>query len=75
METKIKEIMSAVFGMEVNEVNKAISPDTIDNWDSLRHMSLVVALEEEFDIEFDDDQISDMLSFEKISEFIKQNSA
>jgi acyl carrier protein len=35
---------------------------TIQQWDSLKHMHLVMALEEEFGIEFDDGEVSNLAS-------------
>ncbi len=66
MEERIKNTMSAVFGIDVVEVSDDASPDTITSWDSIGHMKLVVALEEEFDIQFNDDQIAELLNFDLI---------
>jgi acyl carrier protein len=35
----------------------------IDAWDSLGHMSLVAAIEDEFDVQLDTEQVIDMSSF------------
>nr|WP_042184314.1 acyl carrier protein [Kibdelosporangium sp. MJ126-NF4]CEL16218.1 acyl carrier protein [Kibdelosporangium sp. MJ126-NF4]CTQ94143.1 acyl carrier protein [Kibdelosporangium sp. MJ126-NF4] len=35
----------------------------IDEWDSVGHMALVAAIEDEFDVQFDTDQVIDMSSF------------
>lgn len=66
MEDRVKEIMGAVFEVDPSTINDSTSPDTIENWDSIRHMSLVVALEEEFGVQFDDDQIADMQSYKLV---------
>jgi acyl carrier protein len=42
-----------------DEIDTA-STYTVDNWDSLRAVTLVAAIEEEFNIEF---ELEDMLSF------------
>ena len=63
MENRIKNVMAAVFGISIEDINEESSPDSIDNWDSLNLMNLAVSLEEEFDIEFDDDEIAEMLNF------------
>ena len=60
MEDKIKEVFSNIFGTPLNEINGQSSPDTIENWDSINHMKLITALEEEFDVEFTDEQILEM---------------
>nr|WP_208407073.1 acyl carrier protein [Amycolatopsis granulosa] len=36
----------------------------IDAWDSVGHMSLVAAIEDEFDIELETDQVIDLSSFQ-----------
>ena len=66
LEDKIKSVMSTVFDLPVDNINKSSSPDNIASWDSLKHMNLVVALEEEFRIEFLEDEILDMMNFELI---------
>jgi acyl carrier protein len=63
MEEKVKQIMASVFGVQKENITDNASPDTIENWDSLRHMNLVVALEEEFNVSFSDDQMSELLNF------------
>ena len=60
MEDKIKEVISNIFGTPLNEINGQSSPDTIENWDSINHMKLITALEEEFDVEFTDEEIVEM---------------
>lgn len=54
--------------MEVrpDEVSENSNPDTIVNWDSLKHMSLILALEETFDIRFDEEAILSMLTLKEI---------
>lgn len=66
METKIKQIMTAVFETEIENISDDASPDTINNWDSLRLINLVAAIEEEFDIEFEEEEIIEMLNFKLI---------
>ena len=66
MEEKIKQIMSQVFNIDAQEITEDSTQDTIGNWDSLRHMSLVMALEEEFGLELDENQIIEMMSFKLI---------
>lgn len=73
MEIKLKEIMSQVFNVPEDTIDSLSSPDTIESWDSLRHMNLVTALEEEFNIRLTYEQISEMLNFSLIIEVLKEN--
>ena len=72
MENRIKKVMSNVFNINVDSINNESSPDNIENWDSLKHMNLIVALEEDFDIEFDDNDIENLLNFQLINLTIKE---
>jgi len=70
---KLKELMARVFGVEVTAIGDDASPDTIENWDSLRHMNLVLALEEEFGIELTDEQTVEILSYQLIKIVLREH--
>jgi len=72
MEERIKGVMSSVFNVPKGEIQSDASPDTINSWDSLRHMDLIIGLEEEFDIEFDDEDIGSLLNCDLIKIHIKE---
>lgn len=72
MENRIKKVMSDVFNIDIESINNNSSPDNIENWDSLKHMNLIVALEEEFGVEFDDNDIENLLNFQLINLTIKE---
>jgi acyl carrier protein len=67
---RIKNVMSAVFEIPEEQIKNDSSPDTIGSWDSLRHMNLIVALEEEFKVELTDDEILDMMNYKSIESII-----
>jgi len=60
MEKQIKSLVSDLFDVDVKSLSLKSSPDDIEKWDSLGHMNLVAALEEEFEIELSDEDIDDM---------------
>ena len=64
--------MSVVFETDLSMINESASPETIENWDSLKHMNLIAVLEEEFNITFSDDEIIEMLSYELIIKIMKE---
>ncbi len=71
-EEKIKNVMSIVFDIPINQINDGTSAKTTISWDSLRHMNLIIGLEEEFEIEFNDDDIGNLLSFSSINSYINK---
>jgi acyl carrier protein len=56
----------------LKDVNEESSPDTIEKWDSLKHMNLVLALEEEFNVSFLDFEIIELLNVQIIVETLKE---
>jgi len=44
----IRQIAGDVFKVPVEGVSLSSSPDTIESWDSMHHLELVLALEQEF---------------------------
>lgn len=66
MEERIKKVMGDVLDVEQSSLNEDSSPDNIENWDSVRHMNLILALEDEFGVQFDEEQITQMLNFQLI---------
>ena len=72
MEKRIKKVMSAVFEVNISKIDEKISPETLEQWDSLRHMNLIVALEEEFNIRFSEGDIVEMVTFPLIKMVITE---
>ena len=70
LEDRIKNIMSAVFEIPEEQIKDNSSPDTIESWDSLKHMNLIIALEEEFEVEFTDNEIYEMMNYTLIKSII-----
>lgn len=70
MELKLVKIMAPIFEVEESDISENASPENIEKWDSLAHMSLVIALEQEFDIQFTEDQIVESFSFKALVEIL-----
>lgn len=70
MEEKVIEILKEV--LEDNNVNAETSQQNNANWDSMRHLNLVVELEMEFDVTLEPDEIAEMTSVEKVVETLKK---
>lgn len=68
----IRQIMADVFNIPAEEITEQSSQDTIEEWDSLKHLDLVVALEEEFAISIPVEEIGTMVSFKLVSFIIKE---
>jgi len=73
IDLQVKTIFSNLFSIEPSQIHSKLSPADVDKWDSLQHLNLVVAIEEEFGISIDAEQITEMLTYELIISLIKEN--
>ena len=73
MEKKLKELLAKIFSVDASAITDNTTPDTLENWDSLRHMNLVVSIEEEFGVELSDDQVVEILSYQLIKIVLQEH--
>jgi acyl carrier protein len=66
MTERVLMILSQVLGVARQRVTLEASPDTMTEWDSLKHMNLVLALEEAFEIRFTDAEIGEIVTVPRI---------
>lgn len=70
VEQRARRVVAQVFGLKEANVSADASQETLEKWDSLGHMNLCVALEDEFRVRFDDTQVVEMKSVPKIVEIV-----
>jgi acyl carrier protein len=44
----------------VEQITAASSPQTLENWDSIQHLNLVLAVEEKFGVQLSPEEIEEM---------------
>jgi len=71
--SRLISVMAAVFNVSDETINEDSSPDTVEAWDSLKHMNLILALEDEFEIEFSEEETVELLSYKLISLVLKEH--
>ena len=72
IEKRIIFIMSEVFDINKDLIKNDSSTNNLVEWDSMNHMNLIVALEEEFECEFDEEDIEKMINFDVIKNNIEK---
>jgi acyl carrier protein len=73
MEQKLKQIMANIFETEEDEITDESSMDSIEKWDSLKHINLIIAIEEQFGISIDEEEMIEMTCFAKIKHILRNN--
>jgi acyl carrier protein len=64
-------VLSSVLNVPHDLLGPESSRDSVDPWDSIKHISVVMALEEEFGIEFTDREIADLSSASALMQAIE----
>jgi acyl carrier protein len=72
LQRRVAKIVASIMEIPAESANLETSSDTVESWDSVRHMHLILALEEEFGVGFDDDQLVEMLSVDRITRVLEQ---
>ena len=69
---RVREIAADILQTPLDQVTLQSSSETLPNWDSLKHLDLVLALEHEFDIQFEPEDIENMRSVQQITAVLNQ---
>jgi acyl carrier protein len=72
IDERVRGVIAEVFGLDPGEVGPGTSIETVEAWDSLQHLTVVLALEEEFDIQLDDEQTVAAVSFPAMTEIVRE---
>lgn len=71
MEEKLKNIFCDTFQINPNDFNTDLSIGDHINWDSLGHLTIITAVEEEFEIIFNNDEIIELKSYTDFLDLLK----
>jgi acyl carrier protein len=52
LDERLREVSASVLGIDADLLTETSSPETLGDWTSIRHLSLIAAVEEEFSIQF-----------------------
>lgn len=70
LQDRVRVVMSQVFGIDKSTIKDDASQETLEKWDSLGHLNLCVALEEEFGVSLVDTQIVEMTSLKNVVQIL-----
>ena len=67
---RVQNICADVLALSAEQITLESSPQTISTWDSLHHLNLVLAIEQEFGTQFAPEEIEQMLSVQHIVDLL-----
>ncbi|MEK6731871.1 MAG: acyl carrier protein [Pseudomonadota bacterium] len=72
IKSRLNQIFQQVFDNEEIQVTDNTSADNIEAWDSLIHISLIVAIEKEFDIELNTAEVAKLSNVGEMIQLIEK---
>jgi acyl carrier protein len=74
MAKRLQDVFSEALGIDAERVVDSLEYNTVKEWDSVAHMVLVAALEENYDIMLETDDVIDMSSVARAREILAKYS-
>ena len=74
MNSKLREIVAELFDLDPALVKDELTPEDVELWDSLNHLRLVSAVEEEFQVKLSMKEIESIRSLAVLHELIEQRA-
>lgn len=68
----VRAIVADILGMDEGSVDADLSAETADNWDSMNHLRIVSALEQECRVAFTMDEIQVATSIGALTELVER---
>ena len=74
IEDRLLNIFNIIFSEDYVKINNKISMKNNKNWDSLKHLNLILAIEEEFNFKLSIEEISSSNNFLSIMKIIRKKN-
>ncbi|OGX23540.1 MAG: acyl carrier protein [Omnitrophica WOR_2 bacterium GWF2_38_59] len=71
---RLNKVFKDVFDDDSLEINETMTAEDVDMWDSLMHITLIVAIEREFGIKFNTSDVNSLENVGSLIEKIKERS-
>jgi acyl carrier protein len=68
---RVRGIAADVLEVPAAQISLHSSPETIDTWDSVHHLNLVLALEQEFGLQFEPEEIDQMKDIRHVVDILE----
>jgi acyl carrier protein len=72
VEQQVKQVAADVFNLPSESITAESSPQTIDSWDSVQHLNLVLALESTLGVQIDPEDIERMQTIGAVVELMER---
>jgi acyl carrier protein len=71
---QVRAVAADVFQVPTERITPDSSPEVLESWDSVQHLNLVLALEQEFGIQFEPEEMDRMKTVGSIAELVQSKA-
>ena len=75
MRDRVKDVMARIFGVPAHNLSDHASINEVPEWDSLRHLELMLELETEFAVSIPTMTMLELFSLHAIEEYLQREVA
>jgi acyl carrier protein len=72
---QLREIAADILGVTPDTIGADSSPETVEGWDSVQQLNLIVATERRFDVLFDPEEIDEMKNIGAMAAIVDRKRA
>jgi len=73
--SSLRDILADVLEIAPEQVTPDLTIDTVENWDSFRHLQAILALEGEYGVQFDPQRVPELTSVALIQQELEKKGA
>jgi acyl carrier protein len=75
MDERLRHVLAVVLEMPEAQIDEQLTAEQTSNWDSMRHLNLIMALEDAFGVTFASEELSELTSYRAIAEALARRGA
>ena len=72
---RLIQVAADVFGVPAAALSAESSPESVETWDSISHLNLMLAVEQATDVRIDPERMAELTSLSKIAEAVRKLQA
>jgi acyl carrier protein len=72
---RLQRLLADLFALSEDDITLTTSSETLSEWDSIKHLQLMLMLEEEFHIQVSPETMEQLTSVERIAAWLEEQDA
>lgn len=69
---RLQRLLADLFALSEDDITLTTSPETLSDWDSIKHLNLMLMLEEEFHVQISPETMEELTSVERIAAWLEE---